>query len=332
MSKPAENFSFPRNVLRIALMTIVGLLHSGAAPAAKAGEAIYRYYCYQCHGYAGNAQTLASASLQPPPRDFTSVTTDELSIERIVGTVLGGREGTAMVSFASVLDEDDARSVAEYIQQSFMQPDRVDARYHSPENGWTNHERYAAAFPFIDGSVPLSVPWESLTADQQRGRRLYESACVSCHDQPNTGASVDTEWELRAVSFPRDHFSHRESNTDLVSGASPYAQHDVPPDPGGLSDLALAGRPLYQDNCAFCHAADGTGRNWIGSFLEPRPRDFTDPEFRLLADAAAMEQRVLHGIPDTSMPAWKDVLEPEEIAAIIAYIRESFSSIEDAPR
>lgn len=332
MSKPAENFSFPGNILRIAVMAAAGLLQAGAALAENDGEAIYRYYCYQCHGYAGNGQTLASASLEPAPRDFTSVTTDELSIERIIATVLGGREGTAMMSFASVLDEDDARSVAGYIQQSFMQPERVDARYHSPENGWTDHDRYAAAFPFIDGSVPLTVPWESLTANQQLGRRLYESACVSCHDQPNTGASGETEWELRAVSFPRDHFSHRESSTDLVSGASPYAQHDVPPDPAGLSDLALAGRPLYQDNCAFCHAADGTGRNWIGSFLEPRPRDFTDPEFRLLADAAAIEQRVLHGIPGTSMPAWRDVLEPEEIAAIIAYIRESFSSAEDAPR
>jgi cytochrome c oxidase cbb3-type subunit 3 len=145
-------------------------------------------------------------------------------------------------------------------------------------------------------------------------------------------ASAETEWELRAVSFPSNHFSHRESNTDLISGASPYAQHDVPPDAAGLSDRALAGRPLHEDHYAFCHAADGTGRNWIGSFLEPRPRDFTDPEFLLLVDAAATEQRVLHGIPGTSMPAWRDVLEAKEIAAIIAYIRESFSPAEDAPR
>jgi cytochrome c oxidase cbb3-type subunit 3 len=145
------------------------------------GEAIYRYYCYQCHGYAGDAQTLASASLSPPPRDFTSVTAKEFPIERIVQTVLNGREGTGMVSFASVLDEDDARAVAEYVRQSFMSSDRIDARYHSPENGWTNH---------------------------------YESACVSCHDQPNIGANEEIEWELRAVSYPRNHFSHRESNTD----------------------------------------------------------------------------------------------------------------------
>jgi cytochrome c oxidase cbb3-type subunit 3 len=231
-----------------------------------------------------------------------------------------------MVSFASVLDDDEARAVAEYIRRSFMTADRLDARYHSPENGWDNHDRYAAAFPFIDGRLPLSTPWDTLTESQRVGRRLYESACVSCHDQPNTGAGGDPEWAPRAVSYPRAHFSHRGPNHDLVTGASPYAQHDMPPDPSGLSPRALEGRPLYQDNCAFCHAADGTGRNWIGSFLEPRPRDFTDPEFRLARDEDAMRQRILQGIPGTSMPAWKDVLGPEEIAAIIAYIRETFQA------
>jgi cytochrome c oxidase cbb3-type subunit 3 len=317
-----------KNAIRSALLAAAVLLpaHPALAGPTADGEAIYRYYCYQCHGYAGNAETLASASLSPPPRDFTSVGADELPLERIVETVLNGREGTAMVSFASVLDEDGARAVAEYIRASFMSADRIDARYHSPENGWIDHERYAEAFPFIDGSLPLSTPWESLDETQRRGRRLYESACVSCHDQPNTGAGDDPEWALRAVSYPRDHFSHREPNHDLISGASPYAQHDIPPDPSGLSPRALEGLPLYQDNCAFCHAADGTGRNWIGSFLEPRPRDFTDPAFPLARDENAMRQRILHGIPGTSMPAWKDVLGTHEIAAIIAYIQETFRS------
>jgi cytochrome c oxidase cbb3-type subunit 3 len=332
MSTPAKNSSLPERVLCILVSAATAVLLPIAAAAEPDGEAIYRFYCYQCHGYAGDAQTLARASLSPPPRDFTSVAADEFPIERIVRTILEGREGTGMVSFASVIDEDGARAVAQYVRRSFMSADRIDARYHSPENGWTNHERYAAAFPFIDGSVPRSTPWESLTEEQQRGRRLYESACVSCHDQPNTGSGDEPEWELRAVSYPRDHFSHRESNADLVSGASPYAKHDVPPDPEGLSARALTGRPLYQENCAFCHAADGTGRNWIGSFLEPRPRDFTDPEFRLLDDAQAMEQRVLHGIPGTSMPAWKDVLAPDDIAAIVAYIEETFRAGRDSSR
>ena len=51
-----------------AAVTGVFLLLTDALPAEPDGEAIYRFYCYQCHGYAGNAETLASASLSPPPR------------------------------------------------------------------------------------------------------------------------------------------------------------------------------------------------------------------------------------------------------------------------
>jgi len=288
------------------------------------GEAIYRYYCYQCHGYSGDARTLASNNLSPPPRDFTSVTPEQLPLESMVKTILLGRKGTGMVSFATVLDEQQALDVARYVQQAFMSANSVRARYHSEENGWTDHERYAEAFPFVEGTIAIDAPWESLTQEQQRGRRLYEAACVSCHDQPNSGGNNGPAWELRAVSYPRRHFSHREDNADLISAASPYAVHDVAPDSTGLSDIALAGQVLYEENCAFCHASDGTGQNWIGSFLEPRPRDFTDPAFPLIHDPAALEQRILIGIPGTSMPAWRDVLSASDIDAIITYLQEAF--------
>ena len=295
-----------------------------AADTAQPGETIYRYYCYQCHGYAGDARTLASRNLSPPPRDFTSVTPGELPLERMRRSILEGRPGTGMVSFADVLTSAEASAVAEYIQSSFMVENPVRARYHSPENGWTDHDRYAEAFPFIEGSTALNIPWEDLSPEQQRGRQLYESACITCHDRPNAGPSDELVFELRAVSYPRRHFSHRGQPVDVVSGASPYAVHDVAPNPAGLSDVALAGRALYEENCAFCHASDGTGRNWIGRFLEPRPRDFTDPEFRLIQDEAALEQRILVGIPGTSMPAWRNVLDEAEVDAIIAYLQQAF--------
>jgi cytochrome c oxidase cbb3-type subunit 3 len=299
-----------------------------AAETPQPGEAIYRFYCYQCHGYAGDARTLASRNLSPPPRDFTSVTPDELPLEHMQRSILEGRPGTGMVSFAEVLTSAEATAVAEYIQRSFMGENPIRARYHSPENGWTDHERYAEAFPFIEGSTALDIPWEDLSPEQQRGRQLYESACITCHDQPNDGPSDELIFELRAVSYPRRHFSHREQAVDLVTGASPYAVHDIAPDPAGLSETALAGRALYEENCAFCHASDGTGKNWIGSFLEPRPRDFTDPEFRLIQDATALEQRILVGIPGTSMPAWRNVLDDTEVDAIIAYLQQAFSATE----
>jgi cytochrome c oxidase cbb3-type subunit 3 len=130
------------------------------------------------------------------------------------------------------------------------------------------------------------------------------------------------------VSWPRRHFSHRDESSDRISGASPYAVHDVAPATPGLSKAALAGRILYEENCAFCHAADGTGRNWIGSFLDPRPRDFTDPEFRLIRDRAALEQRILIGIPGSSMPSWRNVLDESQVDAIIAYMQQAFATKE----
>ena len=121
MSMLAQN-SIRNTLFAAALLVQASIV---TAESSADGEAIYRFYCYQCHGYAGDAATLARANLSPPPRDFTSATSDELPIERIVETVLNGREGTAMVSFASVLDEEDAHAVARYIRESFMGQDRA---------------------------------------------------------------------------------------------------------------------------------------------------------------------------------------------------------------
>ena len=68
------------------------LLWLAGAPGAQAadpgmdfgdGESVYRFYCYQCHGYAGNARTLASTYLDPKPRDFTAETRESLPIDRM---------------------------------------------------------------------------------------------------------------------------------------------------------------------------------------------------------------------------------------------------------
>ena len=132
------------------------------------------------------------------------------------------------------------------------------------------------------------------------------------------------------MSFPRRHYSHREPPLDVVSGASPYARHEVPVVPENMSEQQQRGMQLYQDNCAFCHAPDGTGKNWIGSFLEPKPRDFTDPGFALHDTPDAFREIVKTGLPNTSMPAWRHVLSDAEIDSIVAYIRVAFGQRDDA--
>jgi cytochrome c oxidase cbb3-type subunit 3 len=309
------------------LLLTAGFVRADTDPGLDfdSGKAVYRFYCYQCHAYSGDARTLSSTYLDPKPRDFTAFTEDTLPVERMLAAVRDGRPNTAMVRFSSVLSEAEIQSVVEYIRDSLLGNPDTGEKYHSPENGWQNHEKYRDAFPFIEGSVALRIPWENLTPAQQSGRRLYESACISCHDQPYS-AGGDAIWETRAVSYPRDHFSHRSPPLDMVSGASPYARHDIPTVPDEMSDLVARGLDLYQANCAFCHAPDGTGKNWIGSFLEPRPRDFTTETFVLGNTPVALREIIKSGLPDTSMPAWRHVLADDEIDAIVAYINIAFQN------
>jgi cytochrome c oxidase cbb3-type subunit 3 len=223
------------------------------------GQSVYRFYCYQCHAYSGNAQTLSSTYLNPKPRDFTKESRESLPIGRMLDAVRNGRPGTAMVNFGAVLTDAEIKAVVWYIRDELLGNPDADARYHSPENGWENHDRYSAAFPFVTGELSLSTPLDELDATQKAGRELYVSACVTCHDQPNSSGG-EAIWETRAVSFPRDHYSHRQPPLDAVSGASPYARHEIPTVPESMTDEEARGMRLYQDNCAFCHAPDGTGR------------------------------------------------------------------------
>ena len=294
-----------------------------AGPAAQAdGKAVYDFYCYQCHAYAGDAQTLASTFLDPGPRNFTAADPDTLTRERMIDAVTGGRTGTAMVSFASVLDTAEIAAVVDYIRSEFMQGERPESIYHTAANGWESHERYATAFPFASGEIPLDTDWESLTPSQQQGKRLFMTACISCHDRARV-TDEGSAWELRPLSYPRRHYNHARP-LDSISGASPYALHDVQPRLENLTAAERRGEALYQQNCAFCHAADGTARNWIGSFLEPHPRDLTGLQLAP-EDMQRLRTVIQQGLPGTSMPAWKDVLDETQIGNILAYLQRALT-------
>lgn len=303
------------------------LMSAGPSPAEVSddsiGRKVYDFYCYQCHGYTGDARTLASTYLDPRPRNFSIADPDNLTHEQMVDAVTQGRSGTAMVSFATVISADQIEAVVNYIRNNFMRETRPDIIYHTRENGWENHQRYSAAFPFASGEIPLDTPWQQLTAEQQQGRQLFMQSCISCHDR----AVVTDEgaiWELRALSYPRRHYSHR-MDTDSISSASPYMVHEQQADTRHLSPDQQRGAALFQQNCAFCHGADGTGKNWIGSFLEPHARDLTS---RAIIKQAAdrLEYIIRNGLEGTSMPAWKHVLSDDQISDVVSYLQRNQTS------
>jgi len=302
------------------------------------GRKIYNFRCYYCHGYSGNAKTLAATLVTPKPVDFTNASPDVLVRDRMLRSVQSGRPGTAMMSFSNVLVPDEIAAVVDFIRQEFMISKRENTRYHTEANGWYNHERYAAAFPFTSGEIALDTPWEQLTPQQAEGKRLFMSTCVSCHDRArvNNGEVI---WEPRPVSYPRNQYSPGDSialekteagksqsasSLDAMSSASPYLIHDRAPILSGLTATERRGEKLFQQNCAFCHAADGTARNWIGSFMEPHPRNLTSPEAMSGMTKTRLRTVIREGLQGTSMPAWKSVLSEQQVQDVIAYVARAF--------
>jgi cytochrome c oxidase cbb3-type subunit 3 len=336
-----------------------------AAPDAAAlheqGRAIYNFRCYFCHGYSGDAKTVAAGLLAQRPLAFSAAAEGELTPERVLDALRHGRRGTAMAPFRGVLTEQEMVVVARFVVEEFAVRRGTNTRYHTAENGWPNHDRFGSAFRYVTDPSALQIPVDRLTAEEVSGKRLYLSACISCHDSATPGEAAG--WDARPVSYPADghdcvscHDRIRYAERGLAplpppasyhgaagvaakaavapddASASPYAAHDVPVQIARASPQQVRGQSLYLKNCAFCHAADGTARHWIGRFLEPHPRDLTDPAFRASVTRDELAQRIADGLPGTAMPTWRNVLQRDEIDAIAAYVEAAFGTLKEERR
>lgn len=242
----------------------------------------------------------------------------------MIAAVARGRPGTAMKSFATVLSAAEIEAVVDFVRHAFVEHKQTNTYYHIPENGWPDHERYRDAYPFALGEIALDSRDEDLTPAQRRGKRLFMSACITCHDRARLNEDR-TLWLPRAVSFPRAGYSHRtRGRDDGETGATPYARHELPPALVDAGERERRGERLFQQNCAFCHAADGTGRNWIGSFLQPPPRDLTDAAAMAGMTGERLRAAISQGVPGTAMSAWRAVLGEDEIDAVAAYVERVF--------
>src|SRR6266567_2787988 len=73
---------------------------------------------------------------------------------------------------------------------------------------------------------------------------------------------------------------------------------------------------LYKQKCATCHGADGKGETATGKAM--KVRSFADPEVVKMSDedlSSAIEKG------KGKMPAYGKSLKPDEIKAMVAYVR-----------
>jgi cytochrome c oxidase cbb3-type subunit 3 len=303
---------------------------SGGEAWQLRGRRVYDARCYFCHGYSGDARTVASTFLDPPPRDFSALAPTDLARDTMLAAVRDGRAGTAMQGFADLLDAADMQAVVDYVREAFMRRKARPARYHSPVNGWSGEPRSSPAAPFVTGALSPDVPWESLSEAQRAGRRLFDSACVICHARGDAGAGA-SPWRPEALSNDHVFDPQAAPGHDDDYSDPPFGLHDRAPELRSAGAAVRRGEALYQANCAFCHAADGSGRNWIGAFLVPAPPDFSRPAGSPRASAAELHAVLRRGVPGTSMPAWGSVLSDADIGAVAAYLAAAFPAFRQPP-
>lgn len=161
---------------------ITGLLLVGSymvtPPAHGAAEVdagrIYHEYCSVCHGERGDGRSRAIGSMRPPPRDFTSPQAAvDLDRARMIAAVRDGRTGTAMAAWRAQLNEAEIAAVVDYIRQRFMRA--------------------------------------TITAEGERGRRIYAENCSVCHGDSGEGAL----WTRRSLNPPPRDFTR--SSPEAIS-------------------------------------------------------------------------------------------------------------------
>jgi mono/diheme cytochrome c family protein len=76
------------------------------------------------------------------------------------------------------------------------------------------------------------------------------------------------------------------------------------------AELIEEGRDLYADMCAMCHGRDMVNSGALSFDLRTFPKD----------DPARFRNSVLNG-KNQAMPAWRDKLSDDDIAALWAYVQ-----------
>ena len=202
----------------------------GTDAQREAGKVTYDQKCAHCHGYNGDAESVATAYLRPTPRDFTSgnykfrsTASGELpTTEDIKRSIRDGMPYTSMPAWQGILSESDITNLAYYIK--------------SFDN---------------DFSGPYGTP-EVITIQTQgydesklaRGREVFEAnQCADCHGTNGRGngesaaelmddwgypirpADMTKRWTFRASATREDIY--RTFTTGLNGTPMPSYQQTI---------------------------------------------------------------------------------------------------------
>ena len=207
--------------------------------------------------------------------------------------------------------------------------------------GWTSVGEHASEIADFDArQAPLYAKYSAMDIPHvavdplahAMGERLFLANCAQCHGSDAGGGKGfpnlrDNDWE-----YGGDPVSIKESITNGRNGIMPpfgpilgdngvkNVAHYVRSLSGLPADSLRVqiGKPIFMQNCAACHGADGKGNQQIGA------PNLTDQIWLYGGTEATIVETITKGRGEASaitrMPAHKDLLDPGKIHLLTAYV------------
>jgi len=339
---------------------------SEAAESTRSSEApnpalLYHNYCSVCHGDRGDGQSKATKSLNPPPRDFTSVESQsDLLRPRIVHAISNGRPGTAMSAWLGQLTELEIEALADYLISQFINA-RETLQNHAGRKLYMKNCAVCHGDKGDGGRWTSGMKFKPRDFTSERGQTLSRESMVNAvtHGIPGTpmvsyagpeqlstdeiGQTVDyirlafmsVRPEIKGLSGTRAHGLPSQPNKNEVSAIA----DDEAVDMNALMTNELIGnvsqgRDFYMNNCITCHGAAGDGKGPRAYFINPKPANFFADKYQQEMNRPALFKGIKFGRLRSEMPAWGQVLSDQQIADVAefvfqAYIKQDPSAFKD---
>jgi len=84
------------------------------------------------------------------------------------------------------------------------------------------------------------------------------------------------------------------------------------------AELPPDGKALYNAKCSQCHGRDGTARPLYAKKGTP---DLNDPDWQKARSDEEIRKSITDGSPGTVMKAFGNYWSPDQIAAVVKYVR-----------
>lgn len=194
----------------------------------------------------------------------------------------------------------------------------------------TRIENFEAEFSSKRGSI-MAMDFDDLQQDElvmRAASRVYSRHCAACHGvhaqgQANAFPNLRDElWQWgnspeaieRSIREGRQGIMVGWANSLTRAEASSLAQYTVAL--AANKPSTHPGRIKFEQLCASCHGADGTGQSSLGA------PDLTKGRYTYGGDTLTIKHTILHGRHGV-MPAFGNILDDMQIRILVAWLMKS---------